>query len=197
MVDVGWENGRLVPVSAEGLGDALIREGGADSTHPIWGAIDDYVRICKSIAAEQNICLPPSFGQVDQVAPWLPRMAESSSVWKRCQQETRRLGTIHFGLLVVEHTRLSRAHYQHAITPLSVTYYVSCALPGFPYGVRGQRFWLDVLRTHEEYVRDDRMGTSEQVALALGEAWDIMADLIQAAGPNMLARCVRKGGVVT
>ena len=197
MADLGWENGRLVPVSADDSDYDGIRAAGVDSTHAIWGALDDYVRICQRIAAEQDLCLPPSFGQVDQVEPWLPRVAESSSLWKRCQQETRWLGTIHFGLLVVEHTRLSRAHYQHAITPLSVTYYLSCSLPGFPYAVRGQRFWLDILRTHEEYVRDDRMGASEQVACALEQAWDLMVDLVQAAGPNMLARCVRKGGVVT
>ena len=194
MINVGWENGRLVPVSAENLEDAVIRAGGVDSVHPVWDALDEYVRKCQDIAAQQNIVLPRSFGQVDQVVPWLPRVVESPSAWKHCQQDARRVGSIHFGLRVVEHTRL-KAHYQHAVTPLSVTYFLSCALPGFPYSLQAQRFWLDILHTREDYVRDDRMGGAEQVALTLAHAWTIMADRLQAAAQNMVCRCHCKGAV--
>ena len=194
MINVGWENGRLVPVSAENLEDAVIRAGGVDSIHPVWGVLDEYVRICQDIAAQQNILLPRSFGQVDQVAPWVPWVVESPLAWKQCQQKARRLGSIHFGLRVVEHTRLP-AHYQRAITPLSVTYFFSCALPGFPYSLQAQRFWLHILHTRKNHVRDDRMGGAEQVASTLAHAWTTMTDRIQAAGQNMLVRCYRKGAV--
>ena len=195
MATLGWENGRLVPVSVDDSDYDGIRAAGVDGTHAIWDALDTYIRICESITAERGLALPPEFGRVDLVSPWLPRVVATSATWKRCQEDTRRLGTIHFGMLTVEHFRPSSAHYQHAITPLSVTYDLGCSLPGFPFSLRGQRFWLDVLHVHEAFVRDDRMGRAEQVALALGHAWAVMAERIQLAAPIMLARCVRKGGV--
>jgi hypothetical protein len=195
-LDLGWDDHRrLVPITRDAWEDNIgWRTTGVTSLHAIWSALDRYHAIIRRALVDAGQPVPPGFGQIAQVTPWIPHVVIGrSSAWQATMQATRQDGRVGFGLLVDEHRRISRAHYQRAVNPLAVTLHLRVALPALPMD-RG-RFRALLVTVTAPWVSDDRSGTMDQWSAAMALLWNHLADDVDAAGPKVLAACVRRGAV--